>query len=305
MENILQEIKDKLIANGQDPENYLRGLKHNRAINYWEYVMVDTLLTLQNPRTDFKDETIFIVYHQITELVLKLIRHELEQLCLSNMEATLFIEKLYRMVRYTDLLINSFSIMNQGMSYEDYNQFRLSLSPASGFQSAQFRFIELMCTDIDLLIPAYLRDRLTPETSLEEKFSMLYWQEAGFNRETNKKNKTLSDFELKYLPLFIQSANQMKSSNLNTKYKLMIKNLDQDKQNDLKNALRAFDKKYNVDWPMVHLETARTYLKSKGETKTATGGSHWEKYLHPAFQRRIYFPDLWSEIELENWGIEK
>lgn len=305
MENILQEIKDKLIANGQDPENYLRGLKHNRAINYWEYVMVDTLLTLQNPRTDFKDETIFIVYHQITELVLKLIRHELEQLCLSNMEPKLFIEKLYRMVRYTDLLSSSFSIMNQGMSYEDYNQFRLSLSPASGFQSAQFRFIELMCTDIDLLIPAYLRDRLTPETSLEEKFSMLYWQEAGFNRETNKKNKTLSDFELKYLPLFIQSANQMKSSNLNTKYKLMIKNLDQDKQNDLKNALRAFDKKYNVDWPMVHLETARTYLKSKGETKTATGGSHWEKYLHPAFQRRIYFPDLWSEIELENWGIEK
>ena len=305
MDNILQEIKDKLIANGQDPENYLRGLKHNRAINYWEYVMVDTLLTLQNPRTDFKDETIFIVYHQITELVLKLIRHELEQLCLSNMEPALFIEKLYRMVRYTDLLSSSFSIMNQGMSYEDYNQFRLSLSPASGFQSAQFRFIELMCTDIDLLIPAYLRNRVTPETSLEEKFSMLYWQEAGFNRETNKKNKTLSDFELKYLPLFIQSANQMKSCNLNTRYKIMLENLDQDKQNDLKNALRAFDKKYNVDWPMVHLETARTYLKSKGETKTATGGSHWEKYLHPAFQRRIYFPDLWSETELENWGVEK
>jgi tryptophan 2,3-dioxygenase len=94
MEDILQEIKDKLIANGQDPENYLRGLKHNRAINYWEYVMVDTLLTLQNPRTDFKDETIFIVYHQITELVLKLIRHELEQLCLSEIEPNLFVEKL-------------------------------------------------------------------------------------------------------------------------------------------------------------------------------------------------------------------
>lgn len=305
MENILEEIKEKLIANGQDPENYLRGLKHNRAINYWEYVMVDTLLTLQNPRTDFKDETIFIVYHQITELVLKLIRHELDQLCLSEVEPNLFVEKLYRMVRYTDLLCSSFSIMNQGMSYEDYNQFRLSLSPASGFQSAQFRFIELMCTDVDLLIPAYLRNRVTPETTLEEKFSMLYWQEAGYNRETNKKNKTLTDFEQKYLPLFIQSANKMKTHNLNNKYKSMLPKLDEQGQKSLIEALRAFDKKYNIEWPMVHLETARTYLKAKGETKTATGGSHWEKYLHPAFQRRIYFPELWSESELAAWGTSE
>jgi tryptophan 2,3-dioxygenase len=210
MEDILQEIKDKLIANGQDPENYLRGLKHNRAINYWEYVMVDTLLTLQNPRTDFKDETIFIVYHQITELVLKLIRHELEQLCLSEIEPNLFVEKLYRMVRYTDLLSSSFSIMNQGMSYEDYNKFRLSLSPASGFQSAQFRFIELMCTDVDLLIPAYLRNHVKPETSLQDKFGLLYWQEAGFNRETNKKNKTLTDFEQKYMPCCLNWMRQAK-----------------------------------------------------------------------------------------------
>jgi tryptophan 2,3-dioxygenase len=305
MENILQEIKDKLIANGQDPENYLKGLKHNRAINYWEYVMVDTLLTLQNPRTDFKDETIFIVYHQITELVLKLIRHELDQLCLSEMEPSLFVEKLNRMVRYTDLLCSSFSIMNQGMSYEDYNQFRLSLSPASGFQSAQFRFIELMCTDIDLLIPAYLRNRVTTETTIEEKFSMLYWQEAGFNRETNKKNKTLSDFEQKYLPLFVQSAHTMKTHNLNNRYKLILPKLNETEQKSFIEALRNFDRKYNIEWPMVHLETARTYLKSKGETKTATGGSHWEKYLHPAFQKRIYFPDLWSATELENWGVEK
>jgi tryptophan 2,3-dioxygenase len=76
MENLLNQLKTKLQASGQDPENYLKGLQHNRAINYWEYVQVDTLLSLQNPRTNFKDETIFIVYHQITELVLGLIRHE-------------------------------------------------------------------------------------------------------------------------------------------------------------------------------------------------------------------------------------
>ncbi|MBP7510546.1 MAG: tryptophan 2,3-dioxygenase [Bacteroidia bacterium] len=304
MENIINDIKTKLQSSGQDPENYLKGLKHNRAINYWDYIQVDTLLSLQNPRTEFKDETIFIMYHQITELVLKLIRHELDQLCLTEMAPSLFVEKLYRMVRYTDLLSSSFSIMNKGMSYEDYNQFRLSLSPASGFQSAQFRFIELMCTDVDLLIHDHFRKTLTPATTLGEKFNLVYWQEAGYNREANTKTKTLSDFEAKYLQSFIQTAEAMQSKNLNQRYKLMMDRLDQTEKEKLIEALRAFDVKYNIEWPMVHLETARTYLLAKGEAKTATGGSHWEKYLHPQFQRRIYFPDLWSAEEKENWGKE-
>ncbi len=32
----------------------------------------------------------------------------------------------------------------------------------------------------------------------------------------------------------------------------------------------------------------------------ATGGSDWKKYMHPKYQRRIFFPDLWSEEELKN-----
>jgi tryptophan 2,3-dioxygenase len=43
---------------------------------------------------------------------------------------------------------------------------------------------------------------------------------------------------------------------------------------------------------------------AQGERKAATGGSNWEKYLHPAFQKRIFFPSLYSQEELENWGKE-
>lgn len=305
MENLLNNLQNKLQESGQDPENYLKGLVHNQAINYWDYIRVDTLLSLQNPRTHFKDETIFIVYHQITELVLKLIRHEMEQLCLLEMELSLFTEKIGRVIRYTDLLISSFSIMNKGMSYEDYNQFRLSLSPASGFQSAQFRFIELMCTDVDLLIPAYLKPMVPEGASMAEKFPFLYWQEAGHNRETNKKTKTLSDFEQRYLPDFIKMANEMSANNLRVTYKKYFEKASAEEKTNLVLSLRTFDKKYNIEWPMVHLETARTYLMAKGETKSATGGSQWEKYLHPQSQRRIYFPELWSETELADWGKEK
>jgi len=66
--------------------------------------------------------------------------------------------------------------------------------------------------------------------------------------------------------------------------------------------MKEFDRFYNVEWPLVHLETARHYLDSKGENKAATGGSEWKKYLHPQFQQRKFFPSLWTEEERTNWG---
>jgi tryptophan 2,3-dioxygenase len=49
---------------------------------------------------------------------------------------------------------------------------------------------------------------------------------------------------------------------------------------------------------MAHYHAAGKYLGNA----EATGGSDWRKYMHPKFQRRIFFPDLWSEDELKNWG---
>ena len=85
----------------------------------------------------------------------------------------------------------------------------------------------------------------------------------------------------------------------------------QDKINQMPNPsqalldkLKDFDRIYNVEWPLVHLETARFYLDKKGENKAATGGSEWTKYLHPKFQQRKFFPNLWTEEQLANWGGE-
>ena len=40
----------------------------------------------------------------------------------------------------------------------------------------------------------------------------------------------------------------------------------------------------------------------QGKEIEATGGSDWKKYMHPKYQKRIFFPDLWSEKELNDWG---
>jgi tryptophan 2,3-dioxygenase len=55
---------------------------------------------------------------------------------------------------------------------------------------------------------------------------------------------------------------------------------------------------------MTHYRTAEHYLESSGKPAAATGGSPWKKYMHPKYQKRIFFPELWSKDELDTWGHE-
>ena len=73
-------LNEKYSAMGQDLNSYLDGLLYADYLTYWDYVQVDTLLSLQHTRTSFPDEKIFILYHQITELYFNLCIHELQQI---------------------------------------------------------------------------------------------------------------------------------------------------------------------------------------------------------------------------------
>ncbi len=299
-ENLIRSIEEKYIALGEKPATYLNGLLHAKPITYWDYIEVDTLLSLQKPRTDFKDEEIFIMYHQVTELVLKLMMHEIKQITgEQNVTETILSDKLGRLCRYTKMLITSFGIMKDGMSYDDYNLFRATLAPASGFQSAQFRYIELYCTRLGNLINTEGKKRLGPQPTDEEYLEHVYWKDAGLNRTTGKKTLTLRLFEEKYQRNFLQLAKELKGKTLEDKVLAMP-----DLSDGVKEQLREFDRLYNVEWPLVHLGTAQHYLDSRGETKAATGGSEWKKYLHPKFQQRKFFPALWTEAEIGGWGGE-
>ncbi|WP_203295507.1 tryptophan 2,3-dioxygenase family protein [Luteirhabdus pelagi] len=295
-EDLIKALEDKYEALGENPNTYLKGLLQAKPINYWDYIEVETLLSLQKPRTDFKDEAIFIMYHQVTELLLKMIRHEITQLI--EMEEVLeevWIDKIERCNRYTQMLITSFDIMRKGMSYDDYNVFRSTLTPASGFQSAQFRYIELECTRLENLVNEAGKKRLPKNPSIEEYFNDVYWRDAGKNHKTGEKTLTMRQFEDKYLDSFISLAIKMQGNTLEEKFLSLS-----DPSEALRETLLKFDVLYNVEWPMVHLNTARHYLDSKGENKTATGGSEWKKYLHPKYQQRRFFPSLWEEIKKED-----
>lgn len=298
MSEIHKKIEQKYTELGENPDTYLQGLLHAKPINYWDYIEVDTLLSLQKPRTYFKDESIFIMYHQVTELTLKMMLHEAEQIVDGDIVSEDFlITKINRLNRYTKMLITSFDIMKDGMDYEDYNTFRSTLTPASGFQSAQFRYLELYCTPLKNLLNAEGKKRLPKKPRTEDYFKHIYWKDAGINRKTGEKSLTLIEFEKRYLDSFIQVAKKVDGKTIEEKIMGISPLTD-----TLKETLRTFDHLYNVEWPLLHLNTAKHYLSSKGENKAATGGSAWAKYLHPKYQQRKFFPSLWSKTEKENWG---
>ncbi|AFU67478.1 tryptophan 2,3-dioxygenase [Psychroflexus torquis ATCC 700755] len=297
-EELLKQLKNKYEALGENPETYLKGLLHSKPLNYWDYIEVDTLLSLQKPKTDFKDETVFIIYHQITELTLKLMIHEAQQITeLKDFtEEEIFMDKLKRLMRYTDMLITSFDVMKDGINYDDYSQFRLSLTPASGFQSAQFRHLELMCTPPINLVNENGRKELTSSPSSDEIFENIYWRDAGYDKNTGKSSYTLRAFEEKYLKGFKALTMNLQGHCILEQY-LKFEN----PSDKLKIRMKDFDHHYNVRWPMVHLKTAAKYLQKKGKVKEATGGSDWKKYLHPKYQQRSFFPELWKEDDILNW----
>jgi len=300
-DEIINKINEKYAQLGENPDTYLNGLLQAKPITYWDYIEVDTLLSLQKPRTNFADEEIFIMYHQVTELFLKLMLHEVKQIVLAEVfTEELLKNKLVRLHRYTQMLINSFAIMKDGMDYNDYNVFRATLAPASGFQSAQFRFIEIYCTPLVNLINAAGKERLPENPSIENYFENIYWKDAGINRKTGNKTLTLRLFEQKYLEDFIALAKKLEGKTLADRF-AQLTNVS----TEVTDLLKEFDHLYNVVWPMTHLNTARHYLDSKNENQQATGGSEWKKYLHPQFQQRKFFPALWSTDEKSNWGTEQ
>jgi len=274
-QKLVERIEEKFTAIDQNYETHLEGMVWAKPITYWDYIQPDALLNLQVQRTTLPDEMVFIMYHQINEL-------------------------LFKMILWEAMLSSSFSIMQEGMEVEQYLKFRNTLTPASGFQSAQYRLIEFASTDTINLIDYRFRATIDRNTPIEHAYEHLYWHAAGKDHTTGKKSTLIRLFEEKYKAEFLRKMEEYNTTNLYAKFKSLPDEVKADKT--LIQAMRHYDYTVNVSWVMAHYNAAAKYLQPQGEVVEATGGSDWRKYMHPRYQRRIFFPDLWSAQELEDWG---
>jgi len=300
-DELLRAIEDKYKKLGVPLDAMLEGLLWSTPITYWDYIQTDALLGLQIPRTDQPDEMVFIMYHQVNELLFKMILWEIDQVAKTDeISADKFSMHLMRISRYFDMLSNSFTVMAEGMEREQYLKFRNTLTPASGFQSAQYRKIEFASTELINLIDARYRDTIDRNSPFKNAYDHLYWQAAGKNHSTGEKSVLIKLFDKKYMGDFIDFMEDYNECNLSKKFKQLPEEVQKDAT--LIEAMRHYDYTVNVKWVLAHYDAAGKYLGGKEKELEATGGSSWRKYLHPKYQRRIFYPYLWSDEELKNWG---
>jgi tryptophan 2,3-dioxygenase len=296
-------LEKKYKNSGQDVLSYLDGLLYDKYTTYWDYIRLDTLLSLQVPSSSFPDEMIFIGYHQITELYFKLVIHEQKQIIDNDtLTGPYFEEKIRRINRYFKIMINSFEIMIKGMEREQFLKFRMSLLPASGFQSSQFRMIEFYATDVLNLVHYEERARFRASeltNSITTLIENIYWKRGGVDKATGEKTLTLKQFEKRYDPIFLRTAEEVKQTNLYQRY-LALPATEQTAE--LKEELRQMDKNVNVNWLLMHMGAAHRYLRKEGGIVQTTGGTNWKEFLPPSFQKISFFPELWSDQEHQQWG---
>lgn len=121
-------------------------------LTYGGYLCLDALLTAQRPLSDppHHDEYLFIIQHQVAELWMKLIIHELQRACrhVAADDLRHAFKGLARVKQIQEQLINQWSVLETLTPYE-YSQFRPVLDSASGFQSYQYRALEFLLNNKD------------------------------------------------------------------------------------------------------------------------------------------------------------
>tara|TARA_B100000614_G_scaffold124586_1_gene111517 strand:- start:5458 stop:6549 length:1092 start_codon:yes stop_codon:yes gene_type:complete len=125
------------------------------SLHYKNYLQLDKILDAQKPESlslgnEAHEEMLFIIIHQAYELWFKQILHELESVMqffrsdkIDEENIGLIVRRIERSNKIMKVLVDQIEIL-ETMTSLDFLDFRHYLSPASGFQSHQFRKIELM-----------------------------------------------------------------------------------------------------------------------------------------------------------------
>ena len=127
-------------------------------LTYGSYLRIPELLSLQRCRSvdpetgrPEHDETLFIVIHQVYELWFKQVLHELDELCrhLDADAPSKGTHQLKRVLKILKTLVAQLDVL-ETMTPLEFASFRPFLESASGFQSAQFRELELLLGQFDV-----------------------------------------------------------------------------------------------------------------------------------------------------------
>ena len=234
------------------------------SIHYQEYLNLDKVLGAQVLRSaeagvEAHDEMLFIITHQVYELWFKQIVHELHSIIddfddgkVDERNIGKCTARLERILKIQGLLVEQIEVM-ETMTALDFLEFRSYLFPASGFQSIQFREIEIMLglkrvdrvkyfkEDYDVVFDEKVKKRMQRMESGDNLFSLVEdWLERtpflnweGFNFIEEYKKSVTQMFEeereaIRKTPILKEETKASRLENLDHSAEYFFKVLDKE-----------------------------------------------------------------------------
>lgn len=254
-------------------------------MTYGEYLHLDRLLDSQKRLSGHHDEMLFIIIHQVSELWMKLILHELQAAIgsIQNGDLSAAFKMLARVSNIQSQIIQSWDVLST-LTPSEFMEFRDALGQASGFQSYQYRMIEfalgfktrhvLAIYKKDPELHEHLNQALHAPSLYDVSIQALV--KEGFPINRNLLNR---DYTEPY-----QADSSVESAWLEV-YRDVDKYWDlyqlAEKLVDLEDWLQQ--------WRFRHMKTVERIIGHK----TGTGGSSGVSYLKKVLDHR-FFPELWD-----------
>lgn len=274
-------------------DNYQDKTLHNENVKtdfskdmtYSEYLGLDKVLFAQDMITEEHDESLFIIIHQVQELWMKLIIHEINS-AIDDIKVDDFrqaFKKLSRVANIHKQMIGAWDVLAT-MTPSDYLKFRDSLGNASGFQSYQNRMMEfslgyktthaLKIYEKDPVIHQLLKDQLEKPSIYDETIRAVARQgfeidAAVFDRDVTTDYEPHESVKNAFREIYLNADEYFDL------YELLEKLVD-------------IEDRYS-QWRFRHMKTVERIIGFK----TGTGGSSGVNYLKRVIDK-TFFHELWE-----------
>jgi tryptophan 2,3-dioxygenase len=255
------------------------------SLSYGEYLQLGSLLQAQRPLSTAHDEMLFIIVHQVSELWLRLMLHELQAViaCVRRDDLDPSFKLLSRIGRVQTQLMNVWEVLAT-LTPAEYATFRNLLGRSSGFQSLQYRLLEFtLGNKHPEMIEVHRHDAAAYEAlaralaapSLYDEVLRLLSQ-RGYGVPASVLSR---DFSQPYEP----------SKQVTAAWLSVYHNAEQDWDlYELAERLVDLDHRFQL-WRFQHMKTVERIIGYKA----GTGGTAGVAYLAKALRLRL-FPELWE-----------
>ena len=254
-------------------------------MTYGDYLQLDSILSSQKRLSGHHDEMLFIIIHQVSELWMKLILHELTSAirAIQDDKMQAAFKMLARVTKIQTQIIQAWDVLST-LTPAEYLEFRDKLGKASGFQSFQYRQIEFAL--------GYKTKHILK----------IYEQDIALFEQLEKVYNAPSIYDVSIQAL-AKAGFQLNPTVLNRDYSVTYGG-DESVANAWKEVYRNVDKYWNLyqlaeklvdvedwlqQWRFRHMKTVERIIGFK----TGTGGSSGVNYLRKVLDHR-FFPELWD-----------